>query len=575
MLLLCCLSVVSWGQKDKWMLYPAEVDFDAGPGFVPYNFSSPSSGLGAPYVVENSVFGENGELYFYIQNASIYDKDGVFYGNFSEPGLIKKEIGIAPVPGMCRTYCIFFIEALASATMCFKYVEIIIDDISGLPTFVSSAITADIYGGSHGSLAVSQAIGGIGGDRYIYVAANAWGELYRYRMTAAGLISEGVVATFPPSNDFESEVEISPCNRHLAWSTGSIAYVHDLLTGQLYSLSLGSRSFSGLEFIGHSNCRDLYLSHRVHGIVAWRFEQGQYIVLPGTQDFNLTQLERVKDGEFAMYLVKNGDDGGTLWKLNTDFITLEQVLAALPVYSGQYGGATDDVYALPDQIDGEGDDLFFGIAPIYVTSLSINQAPLPASYSAVPSFSDFDPIGLAITYQGIATSYSINIVSVDIVTGEPVFGPGYLDYQSSFTGAPPASIDLRCLESPALCDLFDGYAGQPFLLTVTVSGRCLYEGKASGYFQLFAPMAHPVAYDGSGRGCSLTPSASAVRSIAPSGETGAAYAYPNPTVGELNLSLPMPEGGDVALKIFDSSGRLILLREGYMERGGQPFGAYR
>jgi hypothetical protein len=490
MLLLCCLSVVSWGQKDKWMLYPNKVDFDAGPGFSPYNFSAPSPSLGVPYLVENAVFGTDGELYFYIQDGCVYDKNGALNGCFAGDGLLIKEIGIAPVPGQCRAYCIFFMETFAPVTLSFRYFEVIIDEQTGLISFVSSPVPADGYGGNTGSLTVSPAIEGTGGERHIYVAANAMGAVYRYRMTAAAVVPEGVVATFPPSNGEASEVELSPCNSHLAWTTGGIAYVRDLLTGQQYSLDLGPRDFSGLEFSASSGCRDLILSHQAHGIVIWRYAQGEHLIIPGTEAFNKTQIERVKDGDDAMYLVKDGGDAGMLWKLDLiGGFDLSPVIDALPVYSNY-----DYVYTLPDQIDGEGDDAFFGVPPLYLTGLGIDGFSLPASHPDAPAYYNCGPIDLNIGYEGAPVGYTIGITSVNPATGEPVSGSGYLEYQGSFAGAPPAAIDLRCLEDPLFCDLFDDYEGQMFLVSVTIRNRC-FNGEASGYFRVFGAPGSPADID--------------------------------------------------------------------------------
>lgn len=491
---LCVVSLHAGAQKDKWLLYSTEVDFDAGPSFSMYNFPAPGAGLETPYVVENAVFGEDGELYFFLQDGGVYNKNGLLLHTFSDTdgSLLKKEIGIAPAPGQCRTYCIFFLEATAFVGLHFNFFEMTVTG-NGNPSYIGNTVTADIMSGNHGSLTVSQIVEGTVADRHIYVVSNAEGAVYRYLMTTTGLFYDGLVTAFPSDNDYESEVEVSPCNRHIAWSAGPAAYVYNMASSQLYTLNVGPGSFSGLEFAGDI-CQDLYLSHRRKGLIQWRFgEEGFTEFIPESEAFNITQLERGKDG--FIYLVKNGLPAGALWRLDVVNNFLESVNAEINVFSNLYGGATDDVYALPDQIDGEGDDSFFGVPPLHITGLDINQFALPPQdFSEPPVFYNCGPIELNVAYEGAPSGYRINIVSVDPVDGQPVYGGQYLNYQADFPGTPSGPIDLRCLDDPILCSLFDNYEGQMFLVTVRIRDRCSV-GQASGYFRVFGPPSTPADID--------------------------------------------------------------------------------
>jgi hypothetical protein len=64
-LTICLLFSVNntHAQKDQWLLYPTEVDFPAGPSFL----AGPVTSGGTPYICENSVFDENGDLLFGLQ----------------------------------------------------------------------------------------------------------------------------------------------------------------------------------------------------------------------------------------------------------------------------------------------------------------------------------------------------------------------------------------------------------------------------------------------------------------------------------------------------------------------------
>ncbi len=86
LLMLLMLPLLSWSQKDNWVLYPRVVGFDAGPSYQAINFSNPSTSLNTPYIVENSVFDEDGDLLFYLQDDMIFDKDGNFEDFYTSGG---------------------------------------------------------------------------------------------------------------------------------------------------------------------------------------------------------------------------------------------------------------------------------------------------------------------------------------------------------------------------------------------------------------------------------------------------------------------------------------------------------
>ncbi|GJM32127.1 MAG: hypothetical protein DHS20C18_11280 [Saprospiraceae bacterium] len=58
------IPLLTWTQKDKWVVYPRVVDFDAGPSYQAINFSNPSANLTTPYIAENNlVFSARLNLY--------------------------------------------------------------------------------------------------------------------------------------------------------------------------------------------------------------------------------------------------------------------------------------------------------------------------------------------------------------------------------------------------------------------------------------------------------------------------------------------------------------------------------
>ncbi|MCB0566631.1 MAG: T9SS type A sorting domain-containing protein [Phaeodactylibacter sp.] len=504
------MSAIVWpaqAQKDKWLLYPTEVDFDSGPGFSPFAFSNPHPDIDIPYSYENSVFDENGNLLFYIQDGSIYNAAGQLEGNF-EFGAPMKEIGIAPVPGECSTYCIFYMQTFAPATLRFGYMEVVIDSYGNV-SYVSMPVTADAYPGNGGSLSVSQIIPGTTADRYIYVAAYATGRIYRYIMDATGVHFDQVVAEFDGKNDLGSEVEISPCNTHIAWSIGGTAYVHNLQNGQQEELSIPKGDIAGLEF--DYDCEDLYLSHSKEGIIQWHFGEEGFTETLEPEGFGKTHLEVGKDD--YMYLVKEGESAGEFWQLRTADNTFVPIGVEIGVYSDG-AAATVDAFALPDQIDGEGDASFYGVPPVVANGLAINSTNLPEDITqGAPVFYDCNPIELEVDYSGQPTGYLLSIVSVDPATGDPLIGSPFLNFQGTYSGAPGPSIDLQCLQDPLGCGLFDNYLGQTFLLILSMGNSCS-GARATGYFQVFGAPADVTAinlnvYSGTGPLCPASQNISA------------------------------------------------------------------
>lgn len=192
---LTTLLPLSDAQKDRWLLYPTEVDFTAGPSYTSFTFPNPAGSIGTPYIVENSVFSSDGDLLFYVQDGFIYNADGEYVNTISNdyPGISSPEIGIAPVPGACNIYCVFAIYAVPLAASIFTYAEVVVDfDVPG-NTYANVSSNGIIYGGNAGTLTVSQVIPGTQADRHIYVVSYGDGVVDRYTMTADTLVLDHTV----------------------------------------------------------------------------------------------------------------------------------------------------------------------------------------------------------------------------------------------------------------------------------------------------------------------------------------------------------------------------------------------
>jgi hypothetical protein len=434
------------------------------------------------YVAENAVFSEDGELYFYMQDGRIYNRTGAFFGAFSDSAYLKKELAIALLPGYCRTYRILYLETTPGGELSFRYNDLELSP-DGVPLHLGDAVEAGRFAGLFGSLALSKVIPGTAGDRHVFIVVNAEGLVYRYRLGAGVLPFGEVIAAFSPADREESEVELSPCGHQLAWSAGGTAYVHDIEDGQQYALELGPRPFSGLEFIARYGCHSLYLSHQIYGIILWRYRWGQWIVIANSSNFNRTHLERIGETGDILLLARSEGDTGEWWTLDTRNHAFEPLSGALPAHSNlPAAGVVNRVFALPDQIDGEKDEAFFGVPPSYIEKLEVGQAILPRDFAAAATIYSCEQMPMVLSLVGQPTGITIKIASVSLTTGVVVQGAGYLDFEASFGFPLPAALELDCLGGA--CNMFDSYLGQLFKLSIELDSRCGESRTEDFYFRV-------------------------------------------------------------------------------------------
>lgn len=482
--LFCCTSFFSGmvqAQKDKWILYPTEVDFDAGPSFSPVNFPNPSQFLTIPYYQENAVYDTDGSLLFYYQDGDFFNAQGVWAGSnsFYIKGSSNGEAVILPVPGQCQMYCIFTIHTYPVVQFFITMQEVTVNPNGSLTVHPAGYLDGDPFinplFGNHGSIGASKIIPETVADRYVYVAVNDMEQVRRYKLTATGAAFDGIETqftyTFP---GYSSELEIAPNGQLMAWSVGNAVNLYNFETLPT-SITLEGTA-NGLEFSTDSKYLLASVEHKGIAVIS-TVPPYAYSYIPNSLDFEKTYLEAGKDGR--IYCVHRA---GFLYAIEADLSTLTAMEAI--AYSIK-GSVMTRGYTLPDQIDGEGDEFFYGVPPLSVQNLSIDQLTLPESVGgAIPAFYNCDNIDLEFDYSGTPVSYSVSIYSVDPLTGIQVSGPPFLDYFNTFAGAPPAAIDLRCIDDLVNCDLFSGYFAQTFAVEVAINGRCTTDSR-KGYFRVF------------------------------------------------------------------------------------------
>ncbi len=460
------------GQMTKWILNPNEIDFAAGTA------SSLNTGASNPYKVENAVYKE-GVLQFYANDGKVYNALGNYVGQFAgDPAAMLKEVAVAPGPGTCNTWCLFWLETSPLATLTFHYQEVRVEN--GDVSFgVSGTFTNPQFAGNDGGIAVSHVLPGTQADRDIYVIN--FSAVRRFRLSATGVTLQQTVSLGGLSGSgFIAEADLSPDGKYLTWNKENrIIVMETSPLGLFNSITIGSSSSTiyGLEFSDDGNY--IYVCHSTLGIRRWTFTGAEVEALSESNTYNNTQLELARDGN--IYAVRNDGVLGIIQGLS-----VQESPLGIKVFSNQPAPASNNYYALPDQVDGEDYSSFYGIPVVTVNSMSVNSSPLTADCASPLSVYNCNPILFNATYNGgTPGSYMLEIQAVNS-TCALVTGPGFLNFQSGWTaGAPPANLNLATLTDQAGLNL--GNSTGKFKITLTVRNGCRIERSAFGYLLVNGP----------------------------------------------------------------------------------------
>ncbi|WP_044085721.1 hypothetical protein [Lewinella cohaerens] len=121
-----------------------------------------------------------------------------------------------------------------------------------------------------------------------------------------------------------------------------------------------------------------------------------------------------------------------------------------------------------------------------LTGLSLDGIILSDQVELAPIFKSCDPLSLAFTEMPGCSYLEFSLTTVDPLTGIPIYGPSYLDFQIIHpTGE--GEISLKCLTDFVECRLFEPYLGQTFQISISLAGDdCVSIPWQEGYFQVFA-----------------------------------------------------------------------------------------
>lgn len=482
---------------NKWILNPTEIDFDAGTA-TPLTWS-----VGYPYTVENTAYDADGKVLFYIQNMNVYDANGTGVGSlpigtssvtgYSYPSILH-EIAIVPVPGTCNRFYVIYCLNRVFIGNALKHAIVTVSANGTISVSTDTQVLAQNSGNS-GAIAVTMLLNG---SRYLYWVSGH-GGVFKYNITSSGITLASTVVPYvfndPQGKTFHAiEAEVSRDGSNLIWVEKDAAF-QTATSGMegVTKYTLSRRSMWGIEFNAGED--GFYVSTETNnqgsitgGIYHYTsFSPSIPTLVSNTTDYTRTLIEKGKDGNF--YAV---NFNGVLGSFTSNG-PASPAFNNLIVHSSQFNGflGSLDYYKLPDQIDGEDYNYFYGVGAVNITGMNINGTPLAdAVPPPPPAFYNCNPINWTAFWTGQPASWTIDIFSVDPATGNQLFGTPYLNYSTSGTGNIPSPVDLRTIAAPGIPDLFANYLGQTFAIRVTATNEC---GNSTDfmlcYFRVLGPPA--------------------------------------------------------------------------------------
>ena len=487
------LSLSLSGQQSNWILSPHELQFPSGA--LQVNIDEYPGLASDSYTSENSVYDED-ELVFYVRDGQIFDGNQAFVGaiksGINSSDQFSKEIVIAPMPGQCEVWCVmsFYIDPPADIIFFVQEVKLVDGEVQ-LGTYEEP----DIFFGPT-SIALSRSQNLLYGSRDIYVVAGGV-NLYKYKLTTNGLSERMYIGEEPMSVLPALQSEMDATEKFTVFGSGASLRVINT-NGEQVAPLVTAGDVTGVELWGVDEERSIYLSVQGVGIFecAFTIEPNGHVASldnltkvpnsPLNVGFGNAHLELGADGR--MYTVS---DEGDLYAIDEDHNWFD---VGINLSSNAYTLVNlGEMYALPDQVDLESSDFFYGIQPPVITDLLINDQSICADDDpTTPNdqsirYFNCAPLNFRPTGQFNLVIYeSINIVSVDDQDNPTP----YLSYSRTFpAGTLPGTVDLRCLEGHFDCDLFSNALefGDRFRLTYTADNGCETVSKTCFFSMGFEP----------------------------------------------------------------------------------------
>lgn len=511
-------------QMNYWATPPSKLDVrNSVISASPLYNGAPSSDA---YRVANGIYNGCGNLLFYIKNTTVYDNNGnavgQLGGRYVNPNncaenyfRIKGEIAIVPKPGDNNSF--YAIYVMCNGVGSGEIFYAIITVSNGAITVTNSSFAGWYPCGSGGqNIPVYNAfrVGGLGANpggiavsqlqpnntRYLFACGDQ--GIYRYDITGTGIANEQIIASYSllglTTNDFGSmELELSPDGKWLAFSNYN-PIVGNFITNKVYTIKLDQNfnyvgkypytlnAVKGLEFDNTSSY--LYAAGGTSSNnVLCRIDVNNQTVTnisTGGYDWSNTFLELAKNNRI-IGIVPAGASR-RLIQINTS----NNALSA-SIYTSFNSQHTDpmmnNVYTLPDQIDGE------NYSQIYPPSVQINNITLNNSNftgncdeGGLLTLYNCNSVYLNVSYVNNTTTpadYQIELYQVSACS--ILYGSNYLNYNSNWiNGTIPANLDLRSLTDANGNSLYNK-TGR-FLVKVSVRDACGNISYKQGYFECYS-----------------------------------------------------------------------------------------
>jgi hypothetical protein len=379
----------------------------------------------AQYKVSNGAYDENGNLLFYIKDGSVYSATSTFIGGaFIASNQVghSHEIAIVPVLGQCKKfYVIGFINGLSTCQLHYSTIDCTpVTPSITYNTTLSTPLLSD--GEQKNGIAISKLIGTTN-TRFLYTVTLNYAK--KWIISSTGITLSNTVSAAGGTSNL-SELELSSDGTKLIHSssyTGQNMYVYSLdINGNFnittpyvsYIFPSGITNVYGVE-IDASNTK-VYLCTN-NGLYWNTIGSTTFNQISGTSTtYSNSFIESAKDG--YMYVVSNT---GILGRLNTSTNTvaasgITQTMQSNGYLPSLYGNP----YTLPDNIDGDNYNYFFGVAAA-VPAFQVNATNV--SCGAATLFYNCAAITLNNNSTG-ATQYQLTLTPTNS-SGTPTGGAIY------------------------------------------------------------------------------------------------------------------------------------------------------
>lgn len=470
-------------QQRSWMFTNDRVDFDQYSTTLATSPRPGGNSAGGQYVAP-AAYDETGQLLFSIdqlptqtsQVGTLRDRYGNAVGTLNSFARSQGEIIIIPRPGSCDEFYVFNIQNFPSdSRLYYSHIRV----AGTTPSILANAVLVETSYGNLAGIAMSKAVNGV---RNLYFVSYGRGVV-RVPIASTGVPLQSGVTELASLFYKPTEVELSPDGTKLAWGTtanftsGSANNVVvaniDPSTGSInsanpttvYTVANNGAGLlvHGLEFSADS--RTLFVGggsgpypYNFDAVYALNLANGNGTLIANSLGCGRSYIELAYNGLLYAFHTSGG-----LYAINPNTLSTTEAsytAGATPITAQMTGGSGGmfAVYALPDQVDGENYDFFFGTPAPFLAGVKVAGIAL-FPRSAQPIYNCQAMLLTAQTSNAIQFQVTIQAAQAN---GTVVAG-GY-NFSTVLTGLP---VDLRTLDNNYLSTA-TGY----YKVTIAAQNAC-------------------------------------------------------------------------------------------------------